>query len=84
MRELVFRARQLYKELSVLGRSYPDPNYRFHEKLRRCFAPQAGQRDEEQLKSAIAKAEFIKKEIETLYFLKKYRAMRRAYPKLEE
>jgi hypothetical protein len=61
------------EQLVYLGREYPDPSYRFNDRLHRCFAAHSGIDDPEKLQQAIAKAEFIKKELETLYFLKKAR-----------
>jgi len=86
LQKLKFQARQLYKELHYLGRSYPDPSYRFHEKLRGCFGRHCNEKiqgNEQELRRAIEKAEFVKKEIEALYFLKKYRAMLKRYPDSE-
>jgi len=36
-------------------------------------------RDESEIKNGIARAEFVKKEIEALYYLKRYRALRKRY-----
>lgn len=60
------------RQLSWLGRDYPDPSYEFNRRLHACFAKTPKQ-DDEQLQKAIDKAEFIKKEVEALIFLKKYR-----------
>ena len=35
--------------------------------------------DEEEIREGIKRAEFVKKEIEALYFLKKYRSMKQRY-----
>lgn len=75
---LKFKARRLYKELHYLGHNYPDPSYPFHTRLHSCFLSHVGG-DEEKLEAGIRKAEHIKKEIEALYFLKKYRAMKGRY-----
>ncbi|SPC67590.1 uncharacterized protein UHOD_03597 [Ustilago sp. UG-2017b] len=71
----------LYKELHRLGREYPDPNYNFLGKLRGMFARNAHLTDEKEIKAKLDLAEFVKKETETLYKLKKYRTMRRRYLK---
>jgi len=39
----------------------------------------AGLRDETQIRDGIARAEFVRREIEALYYLRKYRAMRGRY-----
>jgi hypothetical protein len=36
-------------------------------------------KDDEEIRQAIHRAEFVKKEIEALYFLKKYRSMKSRY-----
>ena len=40
---------------------------------------QAHVRDEAEIRKGIERAEYVKKEIEALYYLKKYRAMKQAY-----
>ncbi|SNX85469.1 uncharacterized protein MEPE_04178 [Melanopsichium pennsylvanicum] len=73
------RAIGLYKELHRLGRDYPNPGYNFLGKLRSMFAKNAHLTDEKEIKAKLDLAEYIKKETETLYSLKKYRTMRRRY-----
>ncbi|SPO27379.1 uncharacterized protein UTRI_10496 [Ustilago trichophora] len=67
------------RALHRLGREYPDPKYNFLGKLRSMFAKNAHLTDEKEIKAKLDLAEFIKKETETLYSLKKYRTMRRRY-----
>jgi hypothetical protein len=62
---------KMRSQLHYLGREYPDASYGFNNRLHRCFAAHSGIEDEEKLRGAIAKAQFIKKELEALYFLKK-------------
>ncbi|GAA6060362.1 hypothetical protein JCM10212_004546 [Sporobolomyces blumeae] len=81
--ELRFQARRLYKELFYLAKEYPDPNYPIHAKLHSCFLAHVGA-DRAKLEQGIHKAEFIKKELEALYSLKKYRAMKGRYYKDEQ
>ncbi|GAA6020535.1 hypothetical protein JCM11491_000786, partial [Sporobolomyces phaffii] len=64
--------------LFYLAKEYPDPNYPIHAKLHACFLAHVG-RDAAEVQRGIDKAEFIKKELEALYSLKKYRAMKRMY-----
>ncbi|SHO77834.1 Uncharacterized protein MSYG_2176 [Malassezia sympodialis ATCC 42132] len=73
------RAIGLYKELHRLGREYPDPNYHFLPKLRAMFRKNAHLTDTQEIESKLALAEFVKRETETLYRLKKYRTLRRRY-----
>lgn len=76
---LRLRSIALFKELHRLGRDYPDPNYHFIPKLRSAFRKNAKLTDPEQIQKLHGLAEFVKKETETLYMLKKYRALRRRY-----
>ncbi|KAH8918589.1 hypothetical protein BT69DRAFT_1285574 [Atractiella rhizophila] len=82
LKSLRYRARNLYKELRYLGHSYPDPSYNFNARLRKCFAASSSpevQGDVEKLRKQVEKAEFVKKEVEALYFLKRYRTLKRRY-----
>ncbi|KAJ5662288.1 uncharacterized protein N7477_009904 [Penicillium maclennaniae] len=56
----------VYKELLWMGRDYPLGYQYFRDRLHRAFAGQAHLRDEEQIRKGIARAEFVKKEIEAL------------------
>ncbi|KAJ5292628.1 histidine--tRNA ligase mitochondrial [Penicillium atrosanguineum] len=59
--------RQLRRaELLWMGREYPLGYQYFRDRLHRAFAGQAHLRDEEQIRKGIARAEFVKKEIEAL------------------
>ncbi|TKA51352.1 hypothetical protein B0A53_05283 [Rhodotorula sp. CCFEE 5036] len=78
VQQLRLRARALYKELFYLAKEYPDPNYRATERLHKCFLAHVGA-DRERLEAGIAKADFIKRELEAMYSLRKYRAMKQRY-----
>ncbi|GAA5875750.1 hypothetical protein JCM8547_007057 [Rhodosporidiobolus lusitaniae] len=78
MHQLRLHARALYKELYYLGKEYPDPSYPIHQKLHSCFLAHVGA-DEKKVEEGIRKAEFIKRELEAMYSLRKYRAMKRNY-----
>ncbi|KAF2144409.1 uncharacterized protein K452DRAFT_295863 [Aplosporella prunicola CBS 121167] len=80
--ELRYQVIRLYKELLHLGKEYPLGYDYFRPRLHKAFANQAGLRDEEKIKQGIQKAEYIKKEIEALYYLKRYRALRQRYDKI--
>ncbi|CAD6884254.1 unnamed protein product [Tilletia controversa] len=69
----------LYKRLHRLGREYPDPNYRFLEKLRNASSRNAHLTEDAEVQKVLDLGNFIEKEIETLYSLKKYRTMKRRY-----
>ena len=65
-----------------LGRDYPLGYKYFRPRLHAAFMSQAYLRDELAIRRGIERAEFVKKEIEALYRLKKYRAMRQRYDSL--
>ncbi|KAI1256220.1 hypothetical protein MGN70_002382 [Eutypa lata] len=57
----------IYKELLNLGKDYPQGGLSyFRPRLHRAFMANAQLRDEEAIKKGIARAEFVKKEIEAL------------------
>ncbi|KAK1756942.1 hypothetical protein QBC47DRAFT_378104 [Echria macrotheca] len=69
----------IYKELLTLGKDYPlGPSY-FRPRLHKAFMSNASLRDEAQIRQGIARAEFVRKEIEALYYLKRYRTLRKRY-----
>ncbi|KAG7153284.1 Electron transfer flavoprotein regulatory factor 1-like [Homarus americanus] len=70
---------QLYKNLLYLGREYPLGYDYFREKLKNAFIKNKDVTDPEQIKMMIGRGEFVIKEIEALYMLRKYRTMKRRY-----
>lgn len=71
----------IYKELLNLGRAYPLGYSYFQPRLHEAFMANASLTDEVEIKKGIERAEFVKKEIEALYYLKRYRALRQRYDK---
>lgn len=69
----------IYKELLNVGRQYPLGYEYFRDRLHKAFLSQAHLKDEEQIKKGIGRAEFVKKEVETLYYLKRYRTLKQRY-----
>ncbi|GAB1314817.1 Electron transfer flavoprotein regulatory factor 1 [Madurella fahalii] len=69
----------IYKQLLFLGRDYPLGYDYFRPRLHRAFMANAHVTDEEQIRKGIARAEFVRKEIEALYYLKRYRTLRKRY-----
>ncbi|KAL4933867.1 electron transfer flavoprotein regulatory factor 1 [Aspergillus undulatus] len=69
----------IYKELLNIGREYPLGYDYFRNRLHRAFSSQVHLKDDEEIKKGIARAESVKKEIETLYYLKRYRALKQRY-----
>ncbi|XP_070829102.1 LYR motif-containing protein 5B [Chaetodon trifascialis] len=70
---------RLYKNLLYLGREYPKGADYFRDRLRAAFARNSGVQDPEQIRQMIARGEYVARELEALYHLRKYRAMKRRY-----
>ncbi|KAK7086350.1 LYR motif-containing protein 5 [Halocaridina rubra] len=71
---------QLYKNLLYLGRDYPMGYEFFRERLKKAFLKNKDATDPEQIKQMIARGEFVIKEIEALYMLRKYRTLKKSIP----
>lgn len=69
----------LYKNLLYLGREYPKGDVFFKERLKKAFMKNKDVSDPEKIRELIARGEFVVKELEALYFLRKYRAMKQRY-----
>ncbi|XP_029379816.1 LYR motif-containing protein 5B [Echeneis naucrates] len=70
---------RLYKNLLYLGREYPKGGDYVRDRLRAAFTKNKWVQDPEQIKQMIARGEFLAKELEALYYLRKYRAMKKRY-----
>ncbi|OTA89596.1 hypothetical protein M434DRAFT_34200 [Hypoxylon sp. CO27-5] len=56
----------IYKELLNLGKDYPQGFSYFRPRLHKAFMANAHLRDEDAIRNAIARADYVKKEIEAL------------------
>ncbi|XP_023030141.1 electron transfer flavoprotein regulatory factor orsai [Leptinotarsa decemlineata] len=81
MAELLQRSRviNLYKTLIHLGKDWPKGYEFFRKRLHAAFMKNREERDPEKIEKMIAHGEFVAKEIEALYMLKKYRTLKRRY-----
>lgn len=70
---------RLYKNLLYLGRDYPKGSAYFRERLRAAFMKNKDVTDPEKISKLVAKGDFVIKELEAMYFLRKYRAMKKRY-----
>ncbi|KYB28063.1 electron transfer flavoprotein regulatory factor 1 [Tribolium castaneum] len=70
---------QLYKTLLHLGKDYPSGYEFFRTRLHKAFMKNKDEKDPEKIKKMIAHGQYIVKELETLYMLKKYRTLKRRY-----
>ena len=59
--------KQPSSELLNLGKEYPLGYNYFQTRLHSAFLSQAGLQDDTQIEQAIARAEYVKKEVEALY-----------------
>ena len=64
-----------------LGKEYPLGYDYFRTRLKAAFLKNKDEADSEKIKTCIARGEFVIKEIEALYMLKKYRTLKRRYYK---
>lgn len=67
-----------------LGRDYPSGYDFFRTRLHNAFIKNKDVNDPERIEQMIKHGEFVVKEIETLYMLKKYRTLKRRYYKEED
>lgn len=70
---------RIYKELLYLGREYPLGYPYFRQRLHGAFNSQRNLEGHEDIVKSIDKANYLKKEIEALYYLKRYRALKNRY-----
>lgn len=75
---------KLYKSLLFLGREYPKGANYFRDRLKTAFMKNRDETDPEKIKQMIARGEFVIKELEALYYLRKYRALKKRYYETNE
>lgn len=66
-------------QLLFLGREWPQGYDLFRKRLHKVFTKNSEETDPKKIQTMIKHGEFVVKEIEALYMLKKYRAMKRRY-----
>jgi len=72
------RVVQLYKTLLYLGRDYPQGYVYFRDRCHNAFIRNKDL-EQEQVDEWLVKGDYIVKELEALYMLKKYRTLKRRY-----
>uniref|UniRef100_A0AAR2JR13 LYR motif containing 5b n=1 Tax=Pygocentrus nattereri TaxID=42514 RepID=A0AAR2JR13_PYGNA len=70
---------RLYKTLLFLGREYPKGTDYFRDRLRAAFTKNRDVKDPEEIRQLLSRGEYVVKELEALYYLRKYRAMKKRY-----
>ncbi|ERL90968.1 electron transfer flavoprotein regulatory factor 1 [Dendroctonus ponderosae] len=73
------RVINLYKTLLHLGKDWPAGYELFRSRLHGAFLKNRAETDGEKVEKMIKHGEFVTKEVEALYMLKKYRTMKRRY-----
>lgn len=62
-----------------MGKDYPAGYVYFRDRLKAAFQKNKDENDPEKIDQLIARGNFVTKEIEALYMLKKYRTLKRRY-----
>lgn len=62
-----------------MGRDYPQGYEFFRSRLKKAFQRNSGINDPIQIQALVKRGEFVVKEIEALYMLKKYRTLKNRY-----
>ncbi|CAD7079435.1 unnamed protein product [Hermetia illucens] len=70
---------QLYKHLIYLSREYPERPDNLRKHIHDTFMKNSKETDEKKIKALLAHGRYVAKEIEALYSLRKYRAMKKRY-----
>ena len=78
------RVVQLYKQLIYLGRMYPKEPEKMTANIHKVFMKNAGETDAKKIEELIDKGNYIIKELEALYYLRKYRTLKRRYYDTDE
>ncbi|XP_076646452.1 electron transfer flavoprotein regulatory factor orsai [Halictus rubicundus] len=70
---------QLYKTLLFMGKDYPRGYDFFKRNLKKAFEKNKGETDPEKINKMLAHGNYVIKELEALYMLRKYRTLKRRY-----
>lgn len=62
-----------------MGRDYPRGYEFFRKNVRKVFEKNKEERDPEKIDKMLAHGDFVIKELEALYMLRKYRALKKRY-----
>ena len=62
-----------------MGQEWPQGYTYFRDRAKRAFARSSGETDPQKIRELIKRGEFVMKEIEALYMLKKYRTLKKRY-----
>lgn len=62
-----------------MGKEYPNGAKWFHQRLNKAFVRNKEISDPKEIKTLVERAEYVVKELEALYSLRKYRTMKNRY-----
>ncbi|OWA52700.1 putative LYR motif-containing protein 5 [Hypsibius exemplaris] len=79
MSALRARVIELYKQLYYMGKEYPAGAEWFHPRLKKAFLKNKDVSDPKEIEALIGRGQFVIKEIEALYMLRKYRSLKKSY-----
>ena len=66
-------------QLLYMGREWPQGYTTFRDRAKRVFDKNSSETDPSKIKELIGRGEFVLKEMEALYMLKKYRTLKKRY-----
>lgn len=69
----------LFQQLLYMGREYPKGSKYFRDNLKRVFMKNREETDPAKIEKMLAHGNYIIKELETLYMLRKYRTLKKRY-----
>ena len=68
-----------FPQLLYLGKEYPKGEEYFRTKLKAAFLKNKDVTDPKQIEKLIARGDFVIKELEAMYMLRKYRTLKKYY-----
>ncbi|XP_076249596.1 electron transfer flavoprotein regulatory factor orsai isoform X1 [Calliopsis andreniformis] len=77
--KLVVNSHYHFVSLLYMGRDYPKGYDYFRRNLKRAFEKNKGEQDPEKIDRMLAHGNFVIKELEALYMLRKYRTLKKRY-----
>lgn len=81
--KLRYAVKNLYKNLVFMGKDYPLGATYFRDKCHNAFMKNRNIEDPKEIEMLIKRGEYIMKELEAMYMLRKYRSLRQKYYKDE-
>ncbi|CAB3979291.1 Hypothetical predicted protein, partial [Paramuricea clavata] len=73
------RVERIWKTLYHLGKEYPAGKEYFHTRLHQAFMKNKDVTNPEQIQLLIDRGNYVVKELEALYMLRKYRTLKKRY-----